>query len=138
MAPAADAACDDDFVRRLSRIDLALVIIAVVAAGATIYLGLRYGDVHRFGDSEYRRLATSDRIAILVPAIVMGTSLTLLALRRLAGGSITAQWHRELELLAGVAREKELIRPGSVHSPWSTTGPASSLGQLSDCVTDQL
>ena len=96
--------------RRLSRLDLAVVIVAAVAAGATIYFGLRYGDVHRFGDSEYRRLAPYDRIAILVPAIVMGISLTLLALRRLAGGSITAQWHRELELLAGVAREKERIR----------------------------
>ena len=108
--PTATRAWDDGFVRRLSRIDLALVIIAVVAAGATIYFALRYGDVHRFGDSEYRRLATSDRIAILVPAIVLGGSVTLLALRRLAGGSITAQWHRELELLAGVAREKERIR----------------------------
>lgn len=92
--------------------NLALFIIAGIAALATVYFGLRYGDVHRFGDSEYRRLATSDKIAVLVPALVLGISLMLLALRRFAGGSLTAQWHREAELLAGVTREKERIRAG--------------------------
>ena len=90
--------------------DLVLVTVAALAAGAMIYFALRYGDAYRIGDTQYRRRAMSDRFAVLVPGLVLATSVALLALRRIAGDSITAQWRREIELLSEASIERERIK----------------------------
>lgn len=87
------------FVLRGRTMNFLLALGAVVAAGIAIHYGLRFGDVYRVGDSEYRRTLFSDLTAIVIPAVVFLALVALLALRLLAGDGITAQWRRERELL---------------------------------------
>ena len=87
------------------RLEVVLVGAAFVSLTLALYFLLRYGDVYRIGDSEYRRAGLSDQLAYLLPSAALATSVGLLALRRLCGGSITTQWKRERELLRSARGE---------------------------------
>ena len=95
--------------RRL-RMDLLLVAVAVPALLLTLYFARRYGGVYRFGDSEYSRMELPDLIGMVIAGSVLLVSTGVLLLRRLAGGSITAQWRRERELLNAARREHERLK----------------------------
>ena len=88
-----------ELMRGRSRPQIALVVAGFVALSLALHFRLRYGDVHRIGDSENRRVGLSDQLAYLLPAVAFAVCVALLAIRRLCGGSITAQWRRERELL---------------------------------------
>ena len=72
---------------------------AIVALVLTVYLWARYGSVFRIGDTEHSHARITDYLAVFVTALAFFVCALLLALRRLAGGSITAQWQRDQELL---------------------------------------
>lgn len=86
------------------RFEIVLSVVGVLALGLTLTFLVRYADVYRIGDSEYRRSGLSDQLAYLVPALVFTGCAGLLALRRLIGGSIAGQWKRERESLRAARR----------------------------------
>ncbi len=85
--------------------DRCLAVLSLLALSLALYFRLRYGDLYRTGDTEHRRAALSDQLAYLVPGVVAACCLGALALRRLCGGSIKAQWERERELLRSARNE---------------------------------
>jgi hypothetical protein len=87
------------------RFELVVSVTAVLALCLALIFLVRYGDVYRIGDSEYRRTGLSDRLAYLVPTLVLAGCVGLLALRRLCGGSIAGQWKHEREELRDVRRQ---------------------------------
>jgi hypothetical protein len=87
--------------------DIVLVVAAVVALTLAVYFRLRYGDVYRIGDGEYRRVGVSDQLAYVLPAAIFALSVGLLGLRRLCGGSITMQWKREQDVLRSARAGEE-------------------------------